>query len=71
MVNHHPNIEFNGDSREILIYGEVPQIEWIYSRWKDWVLRDLNAKYLPAFTVINGETQTYIIDNGWRILSIS
>ena len=46
-----------------------------YSRWKDWVMLNDNAKYLPAFSYVGGEPTTgldtlgitYFLTNGWRI----
>lgn len=47
----------------------------MYSRWKDWVLTDDNAKFLPAFSYVGGESTvgsdtlgiTYFMINGWRV----
>ena len=47
----------------------------IYSRWKEWVMADNNAKYLPAFRSIGGDSlggalyvSLYLfLQNGWRI----
>lgn len=49
----------------------------IYSRWKDWIIKDDNAKYLPAFYSIGGDIVDPTIGttiplyafliNGWRI----
>jgi hypothetical protein len=72
MANHNNNIQFDGTLREIKICGELVSTQFIYSRWKDWVLTDMNAKYLPAFRVDDtNETPYHILDNGWTILSIS
>lgn len=29
--------------------------EYIYSRWKDWVLESDNSKYVPAFRIVGGD----------------
>jgi hypothetical protein len=52
-------------------------VQFIYSRWKDWVYEDTNAKYLPAFRQSGGDpltpginAGTYFFlrnDLGWRI----
>lgn len=46
-----------------------------YSRWKDWVLTDDNAKYLQAFSTLGGDEiatgefvgDFYFLENGWKI----
>jgi len=56
-------VEFNGKNKTIKLLDNNPiNNEYIYSRWKEWVLEDLNAKYLPAFEVIDDE---YVLINGW------
>lgn len=47
----------------------------MYSRWKEWVAQDDNAKFLPMLSVIGGDTTIgnnaiasyFFITNGWKI----
>ncbi len=36
-----------------IIEADTPDIVYIYSRWKEWVIKDINAMYHPAFTISN------------------
>ena len=68
---------FDGPSRRIeLTPGTtILDLQDCYSRWKEWVQADSNAKYLGAFLAIGGDpigggisiTPYYFLVNGWRI----
>ncbi len=72
-------ITFDGPNKIIQLdtVTTVYSAEYIYSRWKDWVLLSDNAKYLEAFRVIGGDdlgggatAPAFVFlrnDYGWRI----
>jgi hypothetical protein len=63
---------FDGEKLKITVLDKLcVNIECIYSRWKEWVLKDDNAKYLQAFYVIDSDTPIYILINGWTIRGIN
>jgi hypothetical protein len=57
-------VEFN--PKDKIIISNINDIEYIYSRWKEWMLKDLNAMYLPAFKWEGNEIK---LDNDWSILN--
>lgn len=72
-------ITFDGATKLItLTSGTVAlDVADLYSRWKDWVLLSDNAKWLPAFSTVGGETidpgagttvplYAFLV-NGWRL----
>ena len=61
-------IEFDGINKIIFVDKTEVKVEEIYSRWKDWVLKDLNAMFFQAFIQdeVNGEIMYYLI-NDWKI----
>lgn len=70
---------FDGVNKKIYIAPEVSNIgvkENIYSEWKEWLMQDANAKYLPAIRVIGGDSlgsnlyagDLYFLMNGWQII---
>lgn len=62
---------FDGEKLKITVLDKLcVNIECIYSRWKEWVLKDDNAKYLQAFYVINSESTLYTLINKWTIHGI-
>jgi hypothetical protein len=72
-------ISFDGTNRIVTLAPGVSQVsaDFIYSRWKDWVMDHSNARFLPAFRVAGGDpltpginAGTYFFvrnDLGWRI----
>ncbi len=69
---------FNGETRRININADQTAIDVkldLYSDWKEWVLEDDNAKYLPAFSTTGGDEISdsesvgdyYFLENGWKI----
>ena len=63
-------IEFDGQNRIIYIDNVIDtiNIKSIYSRWKDWVLVDLNAMYFQAFACENIDNEIqYYLTNDWKI----
>ncbi len=65
-------MRFDGESLTIILEDEsCVDITQIYSKWKEWVLKDDNAKYLQAFYVIDLDEPTYTLINGWIIEGIN
>lgn len=73
-------VTFDGPNRLILINFGVTEINFlqdVYSNWKEWMLdpTSVNAKYLPAISVIGGDPlpgsrqlgTTFFLENGWRM----
>lgn len=68
---------FDGDNRLcILAPGTtVLDVRDMYSRWKEWLMEDGNARYLPFLDVIGGNPTVganaiasyFFVLNGWRI----
>lgn len=68
-------ITFDAATKRIILDSALVDVKDIYSRWKDWVRLSDNAKYLPAFRAIGGDSlggglyvslYTFLI-NGWRV----
>lgn len=68
-------ITFDPANNRIILDSTYVEVQDIYSRWKEWVKTSDNAKYLPAFRAIGGDSlggglyvslYTFLI-NGWRI----
>lgn len=68
-------ITFDPINRRIVLDSTFVDVQDIYSRWKEWVRLDDNAKYLQAFRVVGGDplggplfVSLYcFLLNGWRI----
>ena len=68
-------ITFDPSTKRIVLDTTYVEVQDIYSRWKEWVQTGDNAKYLPAFRVIGGDSlggSLYVslycfLLNGWRI----
>lgn len=71
-------VTFNGTDKLIIVDTGQTDIDVridLYSDWKEWVLLSDNSKYLPAFSVLGGDTistgvylgSTFFLENGWRI----
>lgn len=69
--------QFIGETKVIQLTPGITEINVtdMYSRWKDWVQINDNAKFLPAFRVVGGEptigsnriSPYYFLMNGWRL----
>lgn len=68
-------ITFDPSTKRIVLDSTYVEVQDIYSRWKEWVQTGDNAKYLPAFRSIGGDSlggSLYVslycfLLNGWRI----
>lgn len=69
---------FNGLTKTITLTAQTTMsVRDVYSRWADWVAVSDNAKYLPAFSTLGGDsidptagTSVPIyafLQNGWRV----
>lgn len=69
---------FNGTAKTITLTAQsTMSVRDVYSRWAEWVALADNAKYLPAFATLGGDTidatagttvPIYaFLQNGWRI----
>jgi hypothetical protein len=72
-------VTFDGENRRIYINQGETQISVkndIYSSYKEWILIDNNARFLPAIRSIGGDPigsgeyagDLYFLMNGWRIV---
>jgi len=68
--------QFDGPNKIIqaTIGTVLIEVADLYSRWKDWLATDDNAKYLPALSVVGGDPipsgylgSTFFLENGWKI----
>lgn len=68
-------ITFDPIAKRIILDSTFVDVRDVYSRWKEWVKTSDNAKYLPAFRAIGGDSlggglfislYTFLI-NGWRL----
>lgn len=70
---------FDGPNKKIYISPEILEIsvkDNIYSEWKEWVMKDLNARFTPAIRVIGGDSlgsglyagDLYFLMNSWQIV---
>ena len=68
-------ITFDPINRRIVLDSANVSVQYIYSRWKEWVMQDDNAKYLSAFYTLGGDplggglyvASYFFLMNGWRI----
>ena len=71
-------VTFDGPRKRIKVNEGVDALSVkndIYSSWKEWVMLDQNAKFLPAFRTIGGDPvgggqyagDMYFLTNGWQI----
>ena len=37
------------DAQNYKIFSNIEDISYIYSRWKEWAIKDLNSMFYPAF----------------------
>jgi len=68
---------FDGDLKTITCLDNVEKlnIKQVYSQWKRWVVDLDNGRYLPAFSVVGGESiieeeiiePYFFLTNGWKI----
>ncbi len=71
------DVGFDGVNKIITVNTGITEITVndVYSRWKDWVLEDDNAKFLEALSVLGGDPitnvqsvgTTYFLENGWKM----
>jgi hypothetical protein len=68
-------ITFDPATKRIILDSAYVNVKDMYSRWKEWVQLSDNAKYLPAFRAIGGDSlggalyvslYTFLL-NGWRV----
>jgi len=78
-------LTFDGNEKNIIVQFESGEttltvdVQWLYSRWKEWVLTGDNSKWVAAFSNIGGEPigggeyvgATFFLINGWRIAPIT
>lgn len=69
---------FDGPNKRIIISAQTSMgVRDVYSRWAEWFATGDNAKYLPAFDIVGGQTidasagtsvpiYAYLT-NGWRV----
>lgn len=73
-----PNVVFDGPNKIITVNLGIEELNIqvdVYSDWKEWVVSDSNAQYLPAISVIGGDPisatknlgATFFLENGWKI----
>lgn len=68
-------IIFDSTNKRIVLDSTSVAVKDIYSRWKEWVQTDDNAKYLPAMSVVGGDplggglyvASYFFLENDWRI----
>ena len=71
-------VSFDGPNKLIIVNNGITELDAkidLYSDWKEWVLQNDNAKYLPAFLVIGGEPvgpgeyagSTFFVINNWKL----
>jgi len=69
---------FDGVAKTITLTAQsAMSVRDVYSRWADWVALSDNAKYLPAFSTLGGDTIDQssgtsvpiyaFLQNGWKI----
>ena len=72
-------VDFDGLNKLIRVSNTATTLDIkvdVYSAWKEWVLVEDNAKYLPAIRGIGGDITTgslkagdiYFLINGWRLV---
>lgn len=58
-------IHFDGVSKTIIVdASHRVKIESVYAYWKDWVRKENNIQFLPAFVI---ENNIYYLINDWDI----
>lgn len=68
-------ITFDPIAKRIILDSAFVDVKDVYSRWKEWVRVDDNAKYEPAFTTLGGDplggglfvASYFFLENGWKI----
>jgi hypothetical protein len=76
--NLRGSVTFDGDNRIIKVNDGVTAISIkrdIYSAWKNWLLLENNAKYVPAIRSIGGDPigngltagDMYFLINNWKL----
>lgn len=68
-------ITFDPSTKRIILDSSYVEVQDLYSRWKEWVMTDDNAKYQQAFRVVGGDPlggNLYVslycfLLNGWKI----
>lgn len=68
-------ITFDPINKRIVLDSANVSVQYIYSRWKEWVMQSDNAKYLSAFYTLGGDplggglyvASYFFLMNGWRI----
>jgi hypothetical protein len=72
------NVTFDGPNKLVVVDNGITELNCqvdLYSDWKEWMLVGDNAKYLPAFRAVGGDTLVdpqeispyFFLLNGWRV----